>query len=87
MREIAEIELAIQGGTEKIETLGKSLVTLWCLWMLICRRRAREGGRVDEGDAGHRGTEKRERGERGVQMTAVFIYARILTMDDILLLA
>ena len=26
MREIAEIELAIQGGTEKIETLGKSLV-------------------------------------------------------------
>jgi hypothetical protein len=24
MREIAEIELAIQGGTEKIETLGKS---------------------------------------------------------------
>lgn len=23
MREIAEIELAIQGGTEKIETLGK----------------------------------------------------------------
>jgi hypothetical protein len=26
MREIAEIELAIQGGTEKIETLGMSLV-------------------------------------------------------------
>ena len=26
MREIAEIELAIQGGTEKIEQLGK----LWC---------------------------------------------------------
>jgi hypothetical protein len=24
MREIAEIELAIQGGTEKIETLGES---------------------------------------------------------------
>jgi hypothetical protein len=24
MREIAEIELAIQGGTEKIETLGDS---------------------------------------------------------------
>lgn len=24
MREIAEIELAIQGGTEKIETLGTS---------------------------------------------------------------
>ena len=24
MREIAEIELAIQGGTEKIETLGKN---------------------------------------------------------------
>jgi hypothetical protein len=24
MREIAEIELAIQGGTEKIETLGMS---------------------------------------------------------------
>lgn len=26
MREIAEIELAIQGGTEKIETLGASYV-------------------------------------------------------------
>ena len=26
MREIAEIELAIQGGTEKIEALGMSLV-------------------------------------------------------------
>jgi hypothetical protein len=26
MREIAEIELAIQGGTEKIETLGMSFV-------------------------------------------------------------
>jgi hypothetical protein len=25
MREIAEIELAIQGGTEKIETLGEDL--------------------------------------------------------------
>jgi hypothetical protein len=25
MREIAEIELAIQGGTEKIETLGEGL--------------------------------------------------------------
>jgi hypothetical protein len=31
MREIAEIELAIQGGTEKIEALGMFLVTLWCL--------------------------------------------------------
>lgn len=29
MREIAEIELAIQGGTEKIETLGM-------YWMLMC---------------------------------------------------
>ena len=33
MREIAEIELSIQGGTEKIETLGKLLLrrgrTLW----------------------------------------------------------
>lgn len=28
MREIAEIELAIQGGTEKIETLGTSLTQL-----------------------------------------------------------
>ena len=26
MREIAEIELAIQGGTEKIETLGASCI-------------------------------------------------------------
>jgi len=29
MREIAEIELAIQGGTEKIETLGELYI-----WML-----------------------------------------------------
>lgn len=28
MREIAEIELAIQGGTEKIETLGTLHTTL-----------------------------------------------------------
>lgn len=28
MREIAEIELAIQGGTEKIEALGKWLLRL-----------------------------------------------------------
>jgi hypothetical protein len=28
MREIGEIELAIQGGTEKIEALGMLLVTL-----------------------------------------------------------
>jgi hypothetical protein len=28
MREIAEIELAIQGGTEKIETLGMSFTWL-----------------------------------------------------------
>ena len=29
MREIAEIELAIQGGTEKIETLGIYLLSRW----------------------------------------------------------
>jgi len=59
MREIAEIELAIQGGTEKIETLGMSLV-LFSLTVNaeLGRRRAREGGRVDEGDASHRGAEK-----------------------------
>jgi hypothetical protein len=28
MREIAEIELAIQGGTEKIEALGTSLLPI-----------------------------------------------------------
>lgn len=31
MREIAEIELAIQGGTEKIETLGKR----GSIWLMI----------------------------------------------------
>ena len=34
MREIAEIELAIQGGTEKIEALGMSLS--WLLGMREC---------------------------------------------------
>ena len=33
MREIAEIELAIQGGTEKIETLGKDLQFRECLYL------------------------------------------------------
>jgi hypothetical protein len=53
MREIAEIELAIQGGTEKIEQLGSFVYTgciirwdgsLTCLTLSI--RRVRKGGRV-----------------------------------------
>jgi len=71
MREIGEIELAIQGGTEKIEALGMFLVAVRCLLMLSRCRRAREGGRVDEGDASHRSVEKREIGERGAHMAAV----------------
>lgn len=34
MREIAEIELAIQGGTEKIEALGMSFT--WLLDIRVC---------------------------------------------------
>jgi hypothetical protein len=45
MREIAEIEMAIQGGTEKIESLG-----VWFLfvagWLLTYR--TGEQGKVDE---------------------------------------
>ena len=46
--------------------------------MLTLCRRAREGGGVDEGDAGHRGIEKRERGEGGVLIC--YIYALTLTI-------
>jgi hypothetical protein len=69
MREIAEIELAIQGGTEKIEVYGLShslLLSLWrsgkgkrrrVCWMITeltwLHRRARQSGRVHAGDAGH----------------------------------
>ncbi len=40
MREIAEIELAIQGGTEKIETLGTFiLLSLWVTYPHVAFRR------------------------------------------------
>lgn len=47
MREIAEIELAIQGGTEKIETLGK-LITLLVLAVRSLIVSSGEEGKVDE---------------------------------------
>ena len=45
MREIAEIELAIQGGTEKIETLGTLYVVLLIMYSNIS---AGEQGKVEE---------------------------------------
>jgi hypothetical protein len=48
MREIGEIELAIQGGTEKIEQLGiVPLLALRCL-LLTIERSTGEQGRVDD---------------------------------------
>jgi hypothetical protein len=47
--------------------------------MLSLFRRAREGGRVDEGDASYRGVEKREGGEGGV-LNDCRAYAFALTM-------
>ncbi len=35
MREIAEIELAIQGGTEKIEQLGGGNLALTCFLLTL----------------------------------------------------
>jgi hypothetical protein len=59
MREIAEIELAIQGGTEKIEAFGMLFTTLfWHTERLSLFRRTGEGRRVDEGNGSHRGTEE-----------------------------
>ena len=46
MREIAEIELAIQGGTEKIEALGTHDVTVRLISVLMVI--AGEQGKVDE---------------------------------------
>ena len=46
MREIAEIELAIQGGTEKIETLGEDLDFPYSV--TINASRPGEQGKVDE---------------------------------------
>jgi len=46
MREIAEIELAIQGGTEKIETLGIYLLSKWK--PLAFLHDTGEQGKVDE---------------------------------------
>ena len=46
MREIAEIELAIQGGTEKIETLGEDLDFSYSV--TINASRPGEQGKVDE---------------------------------------
>ena len=45
MREIAEIELAIQGGTEKIEQLGTGSIIRWYgpLTRLVIRG-VRKGG-------------------------------------------
>ena len=66
MREIAEIELAIQGGTEKIEAFGMFFTTLlWHTERLSLYRRTGEGRRVDEGNGSYRGTEEREGGEGG----------------------
>jgi hypothetical protein len=54
MREIAEIELAIQGGTEKIEQLGASCIFFFTLWSLFFALTWRgmicigEQGNVDE---------------------------------------
>jgi hypothetical protein len=53
--------------------------------MLNLYRRAREGRRIDEGNASHRGFEKRESGERGVQIIAVSIHSLGLTMGNYLL--
>ena len=46
MREIAEIELAIQGGTEKIEALGTHDATVRLISVLMIN--AGEQGKVDE---------------------------------------
>lgn len=54
MREIAEIELAIQGGTEKIETLGEWLLAeLYDSFVETFRRRARQGRGVYERNGGY----------------------------------
>ena len=47
MREIAEIELAIQGGTEKIETLG-TCSRHSCTLTLLTRFMTGEQGKVEE---------------------------------------
>jgi hypothetical protein len=47
MREIAEIELAIQGGTEKIETLGEYSFFLVVYPLLIFLRRTGTNRGVD----------------------------------------
>ena len=46
MREIAEIELAIQGGTEKIEAFGKLFSTLFGTREVLVR--SGEQGKVEE---------------------------------------
>lgn len=48
MREIAEIELAIQGGTEKIETLGKFAVRFLSTSQISDIFYSGEQGKVDE---------------------------------------
>jgi hypothetical protein len=74
MREIAEIELAIQGGTEKIEAFGMLFTTLLsCAGRLSLFRRTGEGGRVDEGNGSHRGIEEREGGEGGGPIVAAVL--------------
>jgi hypothetical protein len=48
MREIGEIELAIQGGTEKIEQLGTAPLVAVHRHLLTVERPTGEQGRVDE---------------------------------------
>ena len=71
MREIAEIELAIQGGTEKIETLGECVRLMKRWWGTDDRqsRRAGKGRGVHAGNGSYRSVEEREGrqgGERGL---------------------
>ena len=48
MREIAEIELAIQGGTEKIEQLGTIAWLRFLMCLLMVEYPLGEQGKVDE---------------------------------------
>ena len=57
MREIAEIELAIQGGTEKIETLGMAKVISVCTTDRVCRG-TRQSGRIDARNGCYRSVKK-----------------------------
>jgi hypothetical protein len=75
MREIAEIELAIQGGTEKIEALGMSLPSLLsvCMGAELC---AGEQGKVEESMKEMAAIEalKSEKSEKEVHYWLPFLY-------------